>query len=94
MPQAAMMLHPSAAAPSVPQLSTPSPRVQASSPFFKPDPDGEGQSGTLHGSACCTCLGLQSLHLCLLLSSGAQGVGCMAWSAIATCGIFYAQGVV
>ncbi|CAL5218665.1 g370 [Coccomyxa viridis] len=39
--QAAMMLHPSAAAPSVPQLSTPSPRVQASSPFFKPDPDGE-----------------------------------------------------
>ncbi len=51
MPQAALMLHPSAAAPSVPQLSTPSPRAQASSPFFKPDPDGEGQSGTLHGSA-------------------------------------------
>ena len=58
--QAAMMLHPSAAAPSVPLLSTPSPRVQASSPFFKPDPDGEGQSGTLpcmdppavHGSDC------------------------------------------
>ena len=45
--QAALMLHPSAAAPSVPLLSTPSPRVQASSPFFKPDPDGEGQSGTL-----------------------------------------------
>lgn len=45
-PQGAPMMHPSAAAPSVPLLSTPSPRAQAS-PFFKPDPDGEGLSGAL-----------------------------------------------
>ncbi len=65
-----MMLHPSAAAPSVPLLSTPSPRVQASSPFFKPDPDGEGQSGTL------PCMALPAVHgsvcnYCVVVTSGA-----------------------
>lgn len=42
---AAPMLHPSAVAPN-PLLSTPSPRTQTS-PFFKADPDGEGQSRPL-----------------------------------------------
>lgn len=75
-PQGAPMMHPSAAAPSVPLLSTPSPRAQAS-PFFKPDPDGEGLSGALLCMAAFTslCTAPQLLHPCGLCASKSPAEG-------------------